>query len=245
MLFIESPDGGVCNQPPPGYAFHCSQSCDLWSQDCPRGQKCAPWANDGGNVWNATKCAPLDPSPRPLGDPCTVEGGATSGIDNCEVGGFCFAVDPITHMGTCIALCSGSESDPECPASTECMVANDGALPICLPPCDPLADVCVVDEACRPASYGANTFFCLPVGIVVGCHDLGGCGFDELCVPPDLHPDCGEDEGCCTTWCDLIDPVTADAQCDMQLPGSVCTPYLVDDAPVPGHETLGYCGTAG
>ena len=26
--------------------------CDVFMQDCPDGQRCNPWADDGGNVWN-------------------------------------------------------------------------------------------------------------------------------------------------------------------------------------------------
>lgn len=40
--FITDPDGGE-------RAFECS----TWEEDCPRGEKRMPWANDGGNAWNA------------------------------------------------------------------------------------------------------------------------------------------------------------------------------------------------
>ena len=45
--FIQEPDGGGTDI-----------ECDLWGQDCPDGEKCMPWANDGGSSWNATKAAP-------------------------------------------------------------------------------------------------------------------------------------------------------------------------------------------
>ena len=75
ISFIQDPDGGGVNI-----------ECDIWAQDCPDGEKCMPWANDGGNSWNATRCSPLDPNPGQPGDACTVEGCGVSGIDNCDIG---------------------------------------------------------------------------------------------------------------------------------------------------------------
>ena len=49
-------------------------TCDLWEQDCPEGEKCNPWANDGGASWNALRCVPIDPNPDGVGEPCTVSG---------------------------------------------------------------------------------------------------------------------------------------------------------------------------
>src|SRR5262245_46725118 len=57
--FIQDPDGGGV-----------SIECDAWAMDCPRGEKCMPWANDGGSEWNATRCSPLDPDPAHPGDQC-------------------------------------------------------------------------------------------------------------------------------------------------------------------------------
>src|SRR5690606_38571371 len=34
--------------------------CDVFAQDCPKGEKCMPWANDGGGSWNATTCSPVE-----------------------------------------------------------------------------------------------------------------------------------------------------------------------------------------
>ena len=47
-----APDGG-------GISFEC----DLFEQDCPPGEKCMPWANDGGGAWNATRCSPVADNP--------------------------------------------------------------------------------------------------------------------------------------------------------------------------------------
>ena len=71
--FITPPDGGGG-----------VKECDVWTQDCPPGQKCMPWADNGSSSWNATKCSPVDANPGKEGDPCTVEGSAVSGVDSCD-----------------------------------------------------------------------------------------------------------------------------------------------------------------
>ena len=48
--------------------------CDIWAQDCPEGEKCSAWANDGGGAWNATRCVPVDDDPDQVGEACNVEG---------------------------------------------------------------------------------------------------------------------------------------------------------------------------
>ena len=47
--FLGFPDGGT--EP---------TDCDIWAQNCPRGEKCMPWANDDGYGWSATRCTPID-----------------------------------------------------------------------------------------------------------------------------------------------------------------------------------------
>ena len=51
VIFILPDDGGTG-------VFEC----DLWGQDCPDGEKCMPWASNGG-TWNATRCSPVVDSP--------------------------------------------------------------------------------------------------------------------------------------------------------------------------------------
>ena len=131
--FIDTPDGGAV-----------SFECDLFAQDCPAGEKCMPWANDGGPDLNATRCSPVSPDPGAPGDPCTVEGSAVSGIDDCDIGTMCWDVDR-SGQGTCIAMCTGSADAPLCDgADAWCYMANDGAISVCLP-----GEVCEADGACR------------------------------------------------------------------------------------------------
>ncbi len=126
-----------------------SYECDVFMQDCPDGEKCMPWANDGGDVWNAHRCTPLDPNPVEVGDPCSVEGSGVSGVDTCAVGSMCFYVDPEANEGQCVEICGGEEDEPVCLEGT-CIVQFDGALPLCFVTCDPQDPTCAKTEACGP-----------------------------------------------------------------------------------------------
>lgn len=130
--FIESPDGG-------GAAFEC----DLFAQDCPEGEKCMPWANDGGDHWNATRCSPIEPDAGVSGDECTADGSGVSGLDDCELGALCWDVDDM-NMGTCAEMCVGDALDPICPPNTWCFSNESGGPNVCL-----ADDLCEADGACH------------------------------------------------------------------------------------------------
>jgi hypothetical protein len=218
-----SPDGG-----------QVTIECDIWTQDCPRGEKCMPWSNDGGSTWNATRCSPLDPTPDEIGESCVVEGSGVSGIDSCATSSMCFGVDPETNMGTCAALCTGDVIDPVCPDELTCVVVYDSVLPICLRACDPFApdcgaDTCTIDEATGLA-------WCIPavlVGETVYADDCDApfrCDSDFLCVGAPHVPSCNG-ETCCTMRCDPSMPTP----CPDEAAGQVCIPLDAD-------PTIGYCG---
>jgi hypothetical protein len=204
--FIQSPDGGSC-------FTHCSY-CDVWAQDCVDGEKCMPWANDGGDAWNSTRCSPIDPDPAAIGEPCVVERSGTSGFDNCGVSAMCWGVDPVTLEGTCVGFCSGSEANPQCPDGLACVIAFDGIVIPCVPPCDPLAPTCAADEACMYTGQDPPfaRFACLPTppfvphGYGEACDgDLQLCASGLACVVPEHVPGCA-DLGCCTTVGDVAAP---------------------------------------
>ena len=217
--------------------------CDVWAQDCPKGEKCLPWANDGGTTWNATRCSPLDAMPGAPGDPCQVEGSATSGIDDCELGAMCWNVDPETNQGTCVAQCGGSEANPLCEdPATSCMIAYDGVVQVCLPACDPVAQDCGDPGlSCVPVD---DVFVCVPdqsgksgqTG--TGCTSFDGCDPGLYCAAPELVPNC-VDVGCCTEFCDLTadDP---DSQCTAAAEGAQCLEFY-DDNPPPNLQFIGVC----
>ncbi len=194
--------------------------CDPIAQDCPKGQKCTPWANDGSNVHNAARCSPIVDNPGQDGDPCTVETSLSSGIDDCDIGLMCFEVDPATNVGVCRGLCeSGGQgcADPE----TACTAWNDGFLSVCSLQCDPLLPECGPGMGC----YGVPDIVCDEMACG---YDLGGGGQGDACTlanecSPGLQcsegalvPDC-EGPRCCTEVCDASDPVACPA-----LPGTTC-----------------------
>jgi len=213
----------------------CSETfeCDVRGQDCPYGEKCMPWANDGGPAWNATRCTPLDPAPSQLGEACSVVGGPATGIDSCGLSQICFE-------GTCVAFCEGELESPSCPAGQACSSTNEGTLAICLPSCDPLQQTCAEGEGCFPAI--ADTFVCLPAptqAIVSPstCHLSGGCEPGTICRASETVPGCADEGGCCTPYCDLTD-----AACP---PDSACVPFFARGTAPQGLEDVGVCGLPG
>jgi hypothetical protein len=218
--------------------------CDVWAQDCPEGEKCMPWANDGGNSWNATRCSPLDPNPAVVGDECQVEGTGVSGIDSCEVSSMCWNVDPETNLGTCVAFCDGSEANPICSdPNTTCNILNDGVLILCLPSCDPLLQDCNDGEACYPTG---DAFSCIPdaggeQGLFgEGCEFVNVCDPGLFCAVPDGVPDCQGSLGCCSSFCDLSDP-DASAACPGAAGGQECVTWYEEGQAPPGYENVGAC----
>ena len=210
--------------------------CDLWEQNCGADEKCMPWANDGGQVWNATRCVPLAPEPAQVGEPCAVAGTAASGIDNCDTLQLCFDIDD-RNNGTCVGFCSGAREDLVCPTGLSCAVTNDGLLALCRPPCDPLQQACADGQGCFPTVAGA--FVCMPapseaIASPHTCHLSGGCEPGTICRTPDTVPGCDDEGGCCSPYCDLTDP-TCPAS-------STCIPFFERAAPAPELEHVGVCG---
>ena len=222
--------------------------CDTWTQDCPEGEKCTPWADHGDTSWNARKCVPIAPNPKKIGEPCTVEGSSLSGVDDCEKGAMCWAVDPGTLMGTCVGMCMGSRLMPQC-ADPEaiCFVPGSGILALCFPGCDPLVQDCPAGDGCFPTPDG-DDFDCFlaagPNGGPPGepCPFINTCQIGFMCAAPEAVPGCTGTDGCCTPFCDLTDP-TADVACSEAFanPDVACVPYFLDQPPAPGHENVGVC----
>lgn len=228
--FIVAPDGGSPNI-----------ECDLWEDDCPRGEKCMPWSHDGSGSWNATKCTPLAEDPNAPGEPCTVVDNGVSGIDDCEARAMCWNVDPDTNMGECVAFCSGSEANPTCESECEsCSISGDGVLMLCLPGCDPLVQDCGEGQACYPTS---DTFACVPdAGGDAGalgdpCEFLNVCDPGLLCGSPDWIPGC-RGASCCTLICDVL----AEDPCPALLAGTECMPWYEEgQQPACNSSIVGVC----
>ncbi len=227
MSFITEPDGG-------GIAVEC----DVWTDDCPDGQKCMPWANDGGSSWNATRCSPIDASPGQPGDACTVEGSGVSGVDTCDSRSMCYYVDPDTSEGICIGFCDGSPQAPTCDANFICTIVNDGVLTLCRPECDPLLQNCDGTAACLPAN-GSDGFTCIIDASGEGggfgdpCEFINACDPGLFCANAEVVPDCGG-TGCCSSFCDMSEPDCPDASQE-------CVAWFEEGATPPGLEDVGAC----
>ena len=215
------------------------ETCDVYAQDCPAGQKCNPYADDGGSTWNSLGCFPLGPAPGKPGDACSSEG--TLGPDTCEAGAFC-RWDVQAGGSYCQPLCGCSQENPSCGEQEKCVQYNFGVLPLCKPMCDPLTtqpcpdgQVCVKGQfadffcsadasgdkgALRDPCQGQND--CDPgFSCEAGPYVPGGCLFDA--------------QHCCTPLCDLDEPVCPE--------GSHCLEYFGGfglEAPV-CLEDVGFC----
>jgi hypothetical protein len=233
MAFIMEPDSGV------------SAECDIWAQDCQDGEKCAPWANDGGNSWNATRCVPESANPKEPGDSCTTDGSDVSGNDDCIKGSLCFSVNPETNEGICTAFCQGSEASPTCAdPNAVCNISNNGSLILCLPTCNPMLQDCPTTgqpQGCYPVN---DEFLCWPDF----SFDLGSygdpCEYFNVCDPglycgaAEVVPGCIGSVGCCTEYCDTTD---ANASCAGASDGAECVPWWDANMAPPGLENVGAC----
>ena len=224
--------------------------CDVWNDDCPEGQKCMPWANDGSTSWNATKCTPIDPSPRKPGEACTVVGSATSGVDDCEEGSMCWYVDGETLEGICVGFCDGSFESSTCAEpNTQCVISQSGVVNLCLPSCNPLVQDCPKETECQPHSLGG--FLCYVDASLDGgafgdpCEYLNACDPGLACLNPEYVPGC-QAGGCCSPYCELdAEHTTIPAptpKCPD--PAMACLAWFeVGEAP-PGQRKVGVCGVA-
>ena len=230
--------GDTGDDPPPLFDLPGFDECDIWDQDCPKGWKCMPFANDGADAWNDTRCTPIAEDPDAVGEICTEEGGAgLSGVDSCELGAMCWAIDPDTAEGTCVALCQGNEAAPLCPETTACAIGNEGVVIVCLPLCDPMLQDCAEGLTCYPSG---DQFLCMPDASVAdgtvgdSCEDIAVCDPGLLCAQGPLVPGC-ESNACCTPFCDVDDPMPP---C---LPGQSCVPYYEPGMAPEGYEHVGLC----
>lgn len=210
--------------------------CSPVEQDCPPGYKCMPYANDGGNAWNDTICSPIVDDPNAVGEPCTVVGNGTSGMDDCDGESMCWDVDPETNVGTCMPFCIGTDEEATCPNPCDwCSVTGDGVIRLCLPTCDPLLQNCPAGQACHAVN---DEFFCTldasekGSGIGTPCEYINVCPPSTACVNAESVPGCPVGSvGCCAPYCSLdgADP------CPGLLPGSTCQAWFEPgDGPVEG-----------
>ena len=219
--FVVPPDGGSANE------------CDPKVQDCPEGQKCTAWANDGGTFWNANRCVAIT-GEGVAGDPCLVEGSGVSGVDDCGLGHICMYTNE-ENMGTCIAFCEGMNED--CDPGNVCAIYNDGVLPICLVSCDPLLQNCPEMQACIDTPNGTFICFTDASGETGLAGDPCPAEHGENSCDPGMWCGAGasgcDSVNCCTPYCDLTDPVCTSP--------NECIGFFGDGNAPPGYEDVGVC----
>ena len=214
-----------------------TEECDVFAQDCPEAQKCAPYSESGAY---GSKCVPVTGAGQ-LGDPCLAPEGRDGGFDDCAKGFLCWNTDE-QNVGTCIEMCGGTWDAPSCmdEEGAYCHISGGGIINLCLLSCDPLAQDCPNGNTCFP---DFEHFTCVldasgPDGAAFDpCEFANACDPGNLCNDPDLAPmNCDADAiGCCIPLCNLDDnPVC---------PGlnTTCKPFYEEGTAPPKLENLGVC----
>lgn len=219
--------------------------CDPWAQDCPEGFKCMAYAEEGEPAFTGDKCTPVSKNPGTAGDPCTVEGGWWTGVDDCDYGHACWYIDQATNTGTCVALCTGSEDSYSCNEDVDvCVFWVPGIAHVCLQGCDPLLQNCPNAQGCVPDwSSGGQQFTCSPLYTGGQGQEFKPCEFTNACDPgllcwdPAGAVECDKGAaGCCLAFCDLANPQCAGA-------GAECASFYtaVGGDPPPAFADVGIC----
>lgn len=210
--------------------------CDMILQDCPEGQKCVAYSDDGGGVWNATKCVPVT-GDQHAGEPCHWDG-ISEGTDDCDASSVCWDVKDVDGelIGECTVFCSGTPEAPECPPMHACIISS-GPVSLCVQLCDPLVQDCGEGLGCYWAVSDFNCIFTtedIPTG--EPCSFINDCAPGDFCTDATTLPDCAG-PSCCTSFCDLE---LGDAQCGV-LPGTACVAFFDLGMAPPGYEDVGIC----
>ena len=227
--FIERPDGGLAGQ------------CDPKVQDCPEGEKCTAVSIAPGEPWGGNTCVPKKGEAQ-VGDPCDIEDGKYTGIDNCDLGLICLLTDDEGKGGACVEFCDTNDQCTDTPGA-KCTVYNDGSLPICLNECDPLIQDCPEGQACYNSA--GDNFVCFKESAMPGegtpgdeCAYINQCQKGTFCAAATALAECAT-PSCCTPYC----PVSGgNAPCNM---GEDCVAFFVEGMAPPGLEDVGVCALPG
>lgn len=231
--FVGAPDGGVLTQ------------CDIYADTCPEGEKCMPYASDGGLVQDATRCVPVAADPGGLEDDCTVQEWIASGLDDCMRGHFCVVYEATELTGRCLPFCV---ADPELDDLTcadpnaRCVGTPDQLPRLCATDCDPFGTDCPENYGC----YKVNDHFvCLDDHSGSGgqygdpCLFTNDCDPGMRCVVPENFFECASTDGCCSPLCDTRDP-DASAMCP-GAPNHACVPIFDEGEGPPLFDWVGAC----
>jgi len=208
-------------------------ACDPFMQDCPAGEKCVPYASSGG-TWDANKCVQVTGDAQP-GDSCIWDG-PSAGTDNCGEDSICWDamdVDGVA-VGVCTPFCDGSADNPICDPQTSCLIANEGAITLCITTCDPLLQDCAEGLGCYWANSDFNCVFTTDgSGEGQPCGYINDCAPGNLCAAADALPECAG-SSCCAAYCDLASP-------DCLTAGTECVTFFEEGLAPPGYEDVGIC----
>lgn len=178
------------------------EECNPGAQDCPEGERCTPYVREAGECCvDSTHCAAVVGDKGP-GEPCS------RGVDNDDCAGGLFCMTDSSGgigPGRCVELCDPGVAGT-CAPGSRCVAFDDGFLPLCVTPCDPLAPACAEGQGCYLVLAEA-TFVCLRAASNAGgdndaCATLQGCAPGLVCVDGDVQASCSDDH-CCTPVCDL------------------------------------------
>lgn len=212
--------------------------CNIFSQNCQPGQKCAAYAI-GDNGWDATKCVDVTGTDEP-GEACTSDG-TYSGIDTCIEGALCWP--PYSNLGTCMALCTGSWEAISCKPPATATSFGFGALCLCIVDCDPLVQNCTdPGQGCYEMG---DKFSCVPDDSGEEgqandpCEFINACDKGQICgAPTFVGAGCAEGSpGCCTPFCNFPDGTCPN-------PDQDCMQWL-DPMQLPPNDprlSIGACG---
>jgi hypothetical protein len=230
--------GGTYDLPEPPTIMEC----DVWSQDCPEGEKCAMadsmhTPSSSLPPVDSTVCVPVAANPKQLGEPCEIYEN-TVGHDDCDISLFCTPnVRDQYTAGTCIAQCTGSSAAPQCPDSMVCLGGRGGTYNACHPRCDPVTQSDCATGACYSFSEG---FLCSLEGVGTAgepCSGNTSCIRGYRCEIAAATTGCAA-ESCCTAYCDLSAPAcTGDQTCVDNVYGK--------DMAGPGMDHVGLCSAPG
>ncbi len=209
--------------------------CDVWQQDCPPGEKCAPVDPAGVLRWTESRCVTVDPAPVGMGESCIMPNGPEAGSDDCPADGFCYFADLNGEGGRCVPFCQGGPDAPVCPLGMACGWGNEGAIALCRAVCDPLAQDCGPSNAtCLPTPSGTE-FACYVHQWErgsAGCTAYNGCPPGDVCVPAEWVDEFTESgERRCTGFC-----AVEGGGCPG---GKVCRGW--PDGSESGHPEVGVC----
>lgn len=200
------------------------------------------------NQTDATQCVPRTGNAK-LGEACIRN--RDMGTDNCGPMLFCNAgCSACDGPGRCVAFCD-KDKDPvqDCAdrgvEKGHCFVLNYGALPICMPVCDPLKQDCEDEQDACHATL--DNFLCAkfrPEPDSDGtygqsCDRVQSCAPGLTCKDASLVEACkDQEEGskCCAHICDRS---KGNADCKQE--NESCEPIFKDAKPVAGVENVGVC----